>query len=88
MKLRPTKVLVFGNPAVGTKLMLDKQGVALELPLRISVWQDARGRVWTGYENLDRLSQDYGITDTETLNKISSFMQKLTSNANDVFSTP
>lgn len=88
MKLRPTKVLVFGNPAVGTKLMLDKQGVALELPLRISVWQDARGRVWTGYENLDRLSQDYGITDTETLNKISSFMQKLTSNANNVFSTP
>ncbi|EBS7634789.1 serine hydrolase [Salmonella enterica] len=85
MKLRPTKVLVFGNPAVGTKLMLDKQGVALDLPLRIAVWQDARGRVWTGYENLDRLSQDYGITDTETLNKISRFMQELTSSADNVY---
>lgn len=85
MKLRPTKVLVFGNPAVGTKLMLDKQGVALDLPLRIAVWQDARGRVWTGYENLDQLSKDYGITDTETLNKISSLMQELTSSADNVY---
>lgn len=85
MKLRPTKVLVFGNPSVGTKLMLDKQGVALDLPLRIAVWQDVRGRVWTGYENLDRLSQDYGITDTNTLNKISILMQDLTSNADNVY---
>lgn len=85
MKLRPTKVLVFGNPAVGTKLMLDKQGVALDLPLRIAVWQDSRGRVWTGYENLDRLPQDYGITDTETLSKISRFMQELTSSADNVY---
>jgi len=85
MQLRPTKVLVFGNPSVGTKLMLDKQGVALDLPLRIAVWQDTRGRVWTGYENLERLSQDYGIKDADTLNKISSFMQDLTRNANNVY---
>lgn len=50
MNLRPTKVLVFGNPKVGTKLMQDKQGVALDLPLRVSVWQDKIGRVWVGYE--------------------------------------
>ncbi|WP_136475475.1 serine hydrolase [Pseudomonas sp. DG56-2] len=85
MNVRPTKVLVLGNPSVGTKLILDKQGAALDLPLRVAVWQDERGRVWAGYENLDQLSQKYGVTDSVTLNKISQFMSTLVGNAVSVY---
>ena len=53
MPLRPTKVVVFGNPKVGTKLMQDSQAAALDLPLRVSIWEDARGRVWVGYRSMD-----------------------------------
>ena len=49
MQLRPTKVIVFGNPKVGTRLMQGSQSAALDLPLRLSIWEDARNRVWVGY---------------------------------------
>ena len=67
MQLRPTKVLVFGNPKVGTKLMQENQAIALDLPLRLSVWEDERGRTWVSYRALDRLAADAGITDKATV---------------------
>lgn len=85
MNLRPTKVLVFGNPKVGTKLMQDKQGVALDLPLRVSVWQDKIGRVWVGYENLDDVAKTYDLQDKQTIDKIDNFMTKLVSRAVDAY---
>ncbi|MBI5568401.1 MAG: serine hydrolase [Desulfomonile tiedjei] len=63
MELRPTKVLVFGNPAVGTHLMLSRPGIALDLPLRVAVWQEPDGTVWLGYHDVEDLAQQYGITD-------------------------
>ena len=39
LSLRPTQVVVFGNPKVGTKLMQEQQSAAIDLPLRVSVWQ-------------------------------------------------
>lgn len=85
MALRPTQVLVIGNPKVGTNLMLDNQGVALDLPLRLAVWQDERGRVWTGYENLGQMAKDYNLKSQETINKMDTFMTKLISNAVNVY---
>ena len=85
MNLRPTKVLVFGNPKAGTKLMQDKQGVALDLPLRVSVWQDKIGRVWVGYENLDDVAKTYDLQDKQTIDKIDNFMTKLVSRAVDAY---
>ena len=51
-------MLVFGNPKVGTKLMQDSQPVALDLPLKVSIWEDERQRVWVGYQGMaaNRLS--------------------------------
>jgi len=46
MKLPPNKVIVFGSPKVGTLLMQQDPSISLELPLRISVWEDADGKVW------------------------------------------
>ncbi len=85
MQLRPTKVLVFGNPKVGTKLMQDNQAIALDLPLRLSVWEDARSRVWVGYHALDRLAAEYGIKDETTVKAMAQALDKLVANAVNVY---
>jgi D-alanyl-D-alanine carboxypeptidase len=63
LELRPTEVLVFGNPAVGTHLMLSRPSIALDLPLRVVVWQEPDGTVWLGYHDVADLVQRYGIAD-------------------------
>jgi uncharacterized protein (DUF302 family) len=49
LDLRPTEVLVFGNPKAGTPLMQDVQTIGVDLPLKALVWQDAGGRTWISY---------------------------------------
>jgi uncharacterized protein (DUF302 family) len=44
MQMPPTKLLIFGNPKAGTSLMLERPSVAIDLPLKLLVWQDAEGR--------------------------------------------
>jgi uncharacterized protein (DUF302 family) len=51
MELRPTEVLVFGNPRAGTPLMQKAQTIGIDLPLRALVWQDADGATWLGYND-------------------------------------
>jgi CubicO group peptidase (beta-lactamase class C family) len=85
LALRPTEVIVFGNPKVGTSLMQQKQAVAIDLPLRISVWQDDRNRVWLGYQNMIDLGAAYGIQDETTLNALDKFLGELATNAANVY---
>jgi CubicO group peptidase (beta-lactamase class C family)/uncharacterized protein (DUF302 family) len=63
LALRPTEVLVFGNPAVGTALMISRPSVALDLPLRVVVWQETDGTVWVGYHDVSELARHHGVTD-------------------------
>ena len=49
--LRPTELLIFGNPQGGTPLMLCAQSAGIDLPLKALVWQDAAGKVWLGYND-------------------------------------
>jgi uncharacterized protein (DUF302 family) len=65
LELPPTEVLVFGNPAVGTHLMLSRRSVALDLPLRVVVWQEADGTVWAGYNDVTDLARRHGIADRD-----------------------
>ncbi len=51
MPLRPTEVLIFGNPKAGTPLMQSNQTIGLDLPLKILSWQDASGKVWLTYND-------------------------------------
>ncbi len=51
MHMRPTKLLIFGNPQAGTPLMLVSPSVAIDLPLKILVWEDAEGKVWISYNS-------------------------------------
>jgi uncharacterized protein (DUF302 family) len=49
--LRPTTVLVFGNPQAGTPLMQCAQGIGIDLPMKALVWVDAQGQTWLGYND-------------------------------------
>jgi len=51
MPLRPTELLIFGNPKAGTPLMQSNQTIGIDLPLKILAWQDADGKVWLTYND-------------------------------------
>jgi uncharacterized protein (DUF302 family) len=51
MKMRPTKLLIFGNPRAGTPVMLAAASSAIDLPLKILVWEDDQGKVWITYNS-------------------------------------
>ena len=61
MSLRPTEVLIFGNPAAGTPLMQANQTIGLELPLRVLAWEDAKGGVWVSYNDPAWLANRHGL---------------------------
>jgi uncharacterized protein (DUF302 family) len=49
MRMRPTKLLIFGNPKAGTPLMIASPSIAIDLPLKLLVWEDAENKVWISY---------------------------------------
>ena len=61
MKMPPTKLLIFGNPKGGTPLMLAVPSIALDLPLKILVSEDAQGKVWISYNSAEYLKERYGL---------------------------
>lgn len=61
MQMRPTKLLIFGNARAGTPLMIAAPSAALDLPLKILVWQDASDRVWISYNSPAYLQERHGI---------------------------
>jgi uncharacterized protein (DUF302 family) len=62
LPLRPTQVLIFGNPKAGTPLMQARQTVGLDLPLRALVWEDAEGKVWLTYRPVAGLARAHHLT--------------------------
>ncbi len=61
MKMPPTKLLILGNPKAGTPLMLASPSVAIDLPLKILVWEDGQGRVWLSYNSPAYLQARHGV---------------------------
>lgn len=59
--LRPTELVIFGNPKVGTPLMLCAQRVAIDLPQKALVWEDESGQVWLAYNSPDYLKTRHAI---------------------------
>lgn len=73
LNLRPATVLVFGSPQIGTKLMIENQSIALDLPLKIAVWEDEKGQTIIAIPNMREVATDYGLQK----NPIIPQMQKL-----------
>jgi uncharacterized protein (DUF302 family) len=61
MKMRPTKLLIFGNPKGGTPLMLSAPRTAIDLPLKILVWEDGEGKVWVSSNSPAYLQKRHGF---------------------------
>jgi len=65
LKLRPTELLIFGNPKVGTPLMQCEQTVAIDLPQKMLIWEDESGEVWLTYNDPGYLADRHGIQGCE-----------------------
>ena len=62
-ELRPTQLLIFGNPQGGTPFMQCAQTVGIDLPLKALVWEDASSRVWVGYNDPAFIAARHGVVD-------------------------
>ncbi|GAM75409.1 inner membrane or exported protein [Vibrio ishigakensis] len=70
--LKPTELVVFGNPKVGSPLMVCEQSVAIDLPQKALIYEDESGEVWLSYNDPMYLKQRHQIEGCdEVLNKIS-----------------
>ena len=65
--LRPTELIIFGNPKVGTTLMKSEQTVGLDLPIRVLVWEEADGIVRLGYNDPAYVVERHGIADRQAV---------------------
>jgi uncharacterized protein (DUF302 family) len=61
LTMRNTKLLIFGNPAGGTPVMVAAPSIAIDLPLKILVWEDAAGDAWVGWNSPAYLAERHGV---------------------------
>ena len=61
MKMHSTKLLIFGSPKAGTPLMLAAPSSAIDLPLKILIWEDDQRKVWVSYNSAEYLKQRHGL---------------------------
>ncbi|MCP3851970.1 MAG: DUF302 domain-containing protein [Gammaproteobacteria bacterium] len=84
VEMAPSEVLIFGNPKLGSPLMLSKPTAAIDLPLKAIAWEDKEGKVWLAYNTPAYIAKRHGITDkqvvikkmTGALNKFSDYATK------------
>lgn len=80
--LLPTELLVFGNPKIGTPLMLCGRSIAIDLPQKALIWQNAAGETWISYNDPQFLKQRHNTEGCdEVLQKVSMALQKFTNKA-------
>ena len=61
LQMRPTKLLIFGSPKAGTPLMIAAPSIAIDLPLKLLIWEDADGKVWISYNAPAYLEARHGV---------------------------
>jgi uncharacterized protein (DUF302 family) len=78
LAMRPTLLLVFGNPKGGTALMVAKPTAAIDLPMKALVWEDEDGKVWLAYNSPELLHERHGVSAelTSTLNPVGALLEQ------------
>lgn len=77
--LRPTELLIFGNPKLGSPLMMSNQSVGIDLPLKAIAWEDNSGKVWLAYNNPEYIAQRHQIEDQQkVIKKMTGALNKFT----------
>ena len=61
MAMPPTRLLIFGNPAAGTPVMLASPSIAIDLPLKLLVWEDNAGKTWISYNSAAYLQERHNV---------------------------
>lgn len=61
LAMRPTKLVIFGSPKAGTPLMLASPSIAIDLPLKILIWEDGASKVWVSYNSPAYLRKRHGL---------------------------
>ena len=79
--LRPTEVLIFGNPQGGTPFMACAQSVGIDLPLKALVWEDAASQVWVGYNDPVWIAKRHGAETCAVVPNLQKALQGLTAAA-------
>jgi uncharacterized protein (DUF302 family) len=63
LQLRPTELVLFGNPKAGTPLMQDHQTSGIDLPLKVLIWEDEEGRVWLTYNDPQWIAERHSLSE-------------------------
>jgi uncharacterized protein (DUF302 family) len=80
--LKPTQVLIFGNPKLGTPLMQSNRRIGLDLPMKVLAWEDDGGQVWVAYAKPEALKADHAISGRdEVFREMAQALDKLTDEA-------
>ena len=80
--LRPTELLLFGNPKLGSQLFTSNQLAGIDLPMKALVWEDAQGQVWLAYNDPGYIAARHDIEDRpDVISKMSGALRKLTGKA-------
>jgi len=61
LEMRPTRLLLFGNPRAGTPLMVAAPTISIDLPLKVAAWEDDAGTVWAAYDSPDFLKDRHHV---------------------------
>ncbi len=83
LQLRPTELLIFGNPKLGTHFFTANQTAGIDLPMKALAWQDENGAVWLGYNSPKYIAKRHNITNRENIvikmtNALNAFTTKAT----------
>jgi uncharacterized protein (DUF302 family) len=79
VKLRPTELLIFGNPKLGSHMFTSKQTAGIDLPMKALAWQDENGKVWLTYNDPVYIAQRHGIADRpEIVARMGAALKKIT----------
>ena len=82
LELRPTELLIFGNPKLGTHFFTSNQTAGIDLPMKALAWEDEKGQVWLTYNDPAYIARRHGIGDRdEVAGKMSNALKKLTDKA-------
>ena len=80
--LRPTELLIFGNPKMGTHFFTSKQTAGIDLPMKALAWKDEKGQVWLAYNDPQYIADRHGIDDRDNIvKKMTGALDKMTSKA-------
>lgn len=80
LELKPTELLIFGNPKLGTPLMQSSRTVAIDLPMKAIAWQDEKG-VWLAYNDPKWFAGRHGVDRPKVIGKITKALNNFTNKA-------